>query len=308
MAGLLALFSPGVANAEEPWHRQPIDAETQIDFTAYTLGRGETRAGLASIDTSPIKNLQFGSAPLLDLVGIYNAKAKVMALHGDHFAVATAGQFWVVPVTGLLEQFGGRNAFGVGKDVFVRRMTYSSASLVLSGIVSDHWSLHGAMSYARVAGSGSFDFRNLPVIVLPGLDAIGGDATLVPKVTGELVQVRVATDVRFNRRDSIIAQFALPIVASARGSVSGDLTGVPDELKNLDVAVVYRQWLRPSQSYRVSAGYQMSLRQVDIRVGFGLSGLDKPLNRAWILDVFDLAYRFGGRYRTVPQPQAQPQP
>jgi hypothetical protein len=136
-------------------------------------------------------------------------------------------------------------------------------------------------------------------VVLPGAEAIGGNATLVPKVVGELVQARVATDVRFNRRDSVILQAALPLVASARGSVSGDLEGVPRELENLDVAVIYTERLKPSKTYRASVAYQMSLRQVDLRVGFGVTGLDKPLHRAWMLEVFDLAYRFGGRYRSV---------
>jgi hypothetical protein len=301
-AWILSLFVQligGVALAQEPWHQQPIDPRSQIDFTAYTLGRGEARVGLASIDVAPVTRLQFGTAPLLDLVGIYNAKAKVTALEGERFAVSASGQLWLVPVTGLLEQFGGKNAFGVGRDVFVRRMTYSSASLGASAILHERWSVHGGLAYSRVVGTGSFDFRNLPVVVLPGAEAIGGNATLVPKVVGELVQARVATDVRFNRRDSVILQAALPLVASARGSVSGDLEGVPRELENLDVAVIYTERLKPSKTYRASVAYQMSLRQVDLRVGFGVTGLDKPLHRAWMLEVFDLAYRFGGRYRSV---------
>ena len=291
---------PAAPSAAGPWHQTPIDPTTNIDFTAYTLGRGETRVGLASIDTSPIERLQLGTAPLLDLVGIYNGKAKLRLLDSERAATAVAGQYWLVPVTGLLEQFGGKRAFGVGKDVFVRRMSYASLSVTGSLVVHEHWSIHGGVTYSRITGTGSFDFRNLPVVVLPGAQSIGGKATLVPTVVGELLQARVATDVRLNRRDSFILQAGLPVHASARGSVSGGLTGVPEELENLDVAVQYNQPLQPSQTFRASLAYQMQLRQIDLRVGFGVTGLDKPLNNAWILEAFDLAYRFGGRYRVDP--------
>ena len=288
--------APAASSVDVPYVQQPIEVDRQIDYTAHVLSKGVTRLGIMSIDTAPLARLQLGTAPLLDLLGMYNARVKLQALSGDRGAVSVSGSVMAVPITDLLKQLGGRNAFGVGNRLFVDSLTYTT--LGLAGSVNPHerWSLHGGLSVQRATGKGQFDFTDLPVVVLPGADPIGGDALVVPTLNAVLYTVRIASDVRFNRRDSVVLQANLPIYGLARGTVSGSLDGLPDQLANLDVAAQYSQPLAPSETYRASLAYQATFQRVDVRIGVGMTGLDKPLHRSWILETFDLAYRFGGRY------------
>lgn len=281
-----------------PYVKQPVEPERQIDYTAFVLGRGETRLGLASIDTAPLAHLQIGTAPLLDLLGMYNVRGKLQALEGKWGGVAVSGSLMAVPITDLLKQLGGRNAFGVGNRLFVDSLTYTTLGIQGSLHPHERWSLHGGVSSMRATGRGQFDFTDLPVVVLPGADPIGGEALVVPKLNAVLYAVRLATDVRLNRRDSVVLQANLPVYGRARGTISGDLDGLPEELANIDIAAQYGQALDVGATYRASLAYQATFRRVDLRVGVGMTGLGKPLTRSWMLEAFDIAYRFGGRYAT----------
>jgi hypothetical protein len=285
-----------VAAPSTPYHQQPVEPGRQIDYTAHVLGKGETRLGLASIDTAPVARVQLGTAPLLDLLGMYNARLKVQPLDESWGAISVHGVIMAVPITDLLKQLGGRNAFGVGNRLFVDSLTFTTIGAQGSLHAHERWSIHGGVSAQRMTGRGQFDFSNLPVVALPGADPIGGEALVVPRLNVVLYSVRLATDVRLNRRDSIVLQTNLPVFGLARAAISGSLDGLPEELANIDIAAQYRQALSPGDTYRASLAYQATFKRVDLRVGVGMTGLDKPLQRSWILETFDLAYRFGGKY------------
>ena len=277
-----------------------IDPYRQIDYTAYTLGKGETRLGVMSVDVAPVKDLQIGTQPLLDLLGIYNVRAKGRIIDGEVGGLAVTGSVMAVPVTDLLKQIGGRNAFGVGRRVFVDSLIYSSLGVLGSVKAHEKFSLHGGVNYLRATGRGQFDFTDLPVVVVPGGDEFGGEAIIVPKLAADLISFRLAADARITHVHSVVLQTNVPVFASATGTVGGGLDGLPEEIEDFDVALSYGRALLPSEAYRASLSYQATIKQVDLRVGFGLSGLDKPLHRSWIVEAFDLAYRFGGKYAKSP--------
>jgi len=277
-----------------------IDPYRQIDYTAYTLGKGETRLGVMAIDVSPLSDVQIGTQPILDLLGIYNIRAKVQAADSDVLGIAVTGGAMAVPITDLLKQIGGRNAFGVGKRLFVDSLTYTSFGGLVSVKAHERFSIHGGVNYLRATGRGQFDFSDLPVVVIPGGASYGGEAVLVPKLSADLISLRLATDVRINHVHGLVLQANVPVFASATGTVAGGLDGLPKEVRDFDVSVGYNRALAPSEAYRASLAYQATIKRVDLRLGIGTSGLDKPLHRSWIVETFDLAYRFGGKYAKSP--------
>jgi len=285
---------------DQPADLRVIDPYRQIDYTAYTLGKGETRLGLMSIDTVPLRDVQIGTQPLLDLLGIYNVRAKLQAVRGDRGALAVTGGAMAVPITDLLKQLGGRNAFGVGRRLFVDSLTYTSLGVLGSVRVHDQFSIHGGFNYLGAVGRGQFDFNNLPVVVVPGGGPVGGGAVVVPRLAADVYSVRLAMDGRLHPLHSVVLQANVPVFASARGTVEGGLEGLPEEVEDFDLSIGFGQALSPSEAYRASLAYQLTLDRVDLRVGLGVSGLASPLNRSWVVEAFDLAYRFGGRYAKTP--------
>ena len=68
-------------------------------------------------------------------------------------------------------------------------------------------------------------------IVLPGLDPMGGDLEWVPRVVGELIQIRTA----------------------------------------IDLIIAYSDALMIGEAYRASISYPLSWKNVDLRLGIGNS-------------------------------------
>ncbi|MEZ4240869.1 MAG: hypothetical protein R3F59_32875 [Myxococcota bacterium] len=145
-------------------------------------------------------------------------------------------------------------------------------------------------------GQGALDFYNLPVIALPGLDQLGGEVAVVPSAVGELVDLRFASDYRFNRRDSIIFQVAQSMWGSARGAFTPNVEELPRDLagvNKLDFVVRYDGRIPWYQTIRGSLAWQFSWQRVDLRVGWGISAVPWT----WLLQAVDLSYRFGGNTR-----------
>ena len=64
-------------------------------------------------------------------------------------------------------------------------------------------------------------------------------------------------------------------------------------LRNLDFAAAYQGWIPIQQSYRATLAYQFSWQRVDLRFGWGFAAVPYT----WLLQAFDLSYRFGGTTR-----------
>ena len=278
----------------------PQNPYAQTDYTAYTLEWGETKIGVTNLTYGLFPRIQVGTVPALDLVGVWNASLKANLMREGPLDGALLGQVYVVPVNNLIERWDRNNDFGLfGTDASGNTTFTTSISVVALGAmtslqVAKPWSVHAGAHYLRIGVAGALDVQNLPEIVLPGIDPIGGEFELVPRVVGELVQVRFSSDYRFNRRDSLVLQGQAPVYARARAALSASVGGLPEEVDNVDLIVAYGQGIPLDAAYRVALSYQLSWKHVDLRFGAGIS----PLPFVWGLNAFDLSYRFGGRTRS----------
>jgi hypothetical protein len=279
--------------------RFPQNPYAQTDFTAYTLEFGEVKFGLASINYGIFPRVQIGTAPILDIAGVYNGNLKANLMREGPLDGALLAQLYVVPINDLIEQWDRNNELGLfgetanGDVTLTTNILYMGLGAQGSLRLGKPFTLHTGVSYARVQAEGTFDFQNLPELLGPGLDASAEEISLVPRLVGELIQVRLASDLRFNRRDSLILQVQAPVYARAQGAIPGDIEGLPTELENLEFIVAYGDFLALSAGYRASASWQFSWKHIDARAGIGIS----PLTGSWLLQAFDLSYRFGGRTR-----------
>ncbi|MFN7145882.1 MAG: hypothetical protein ACK4YP_19050 [Myxococcota bacterium] len=257
---------------DTPRHRRPPVDRAQTDFTAYTLEWGEVRVGLGGVGVGVFPRTQVSTLPVLDALGLPNVSAKMNAVRAGGFDLALAGTWG-----GLLDE--------------TMEGTYLSVNAAASLRVAKPWSVHVGGGWARVTAGGT-----------PRLDALallmGGSGGGVPpraalsaleeQLSFDLslsgVTARVATDVRFNRRDSLVLQAHAVLWSSV---------DVPPLVERL---VEDRTGFVPvTDMYTASLAWQLSWRNVDARVGLGVSSIPG----AWLLNTVDLAWRFGGPTRAA---------
>jgi hypothetical protein len=261
----------------------PPNPQATTDFTAYTLEPGELKVGLLSVGVGVLPNIQITSMPALYYAGLPNLSAKVNALHVGPLDIAITGnRTW-------LSQPGFESAITGGGAIASLR-------------IAPAWSIHGGVSYVGLSAKGTPDLcsisplltdnvdiglcdepRSEPVAVESG-SAFGIDGN---DLYGELMMVRAATDIRFNRRDSIILQASA--VPFARVQLNEDIE-VPD-IAQLDQVLSFDGKVPVSAAYMASIAYQMAWKNVHLRVGVGTSSL--PL--AWLTQTTELSMHFGGK-------------
>lgn len=297
-----ARYTSEFAQYKPKLHKFPQNPYGSTDFTAYTREFGEARLGLTSTTVGVLPRIHIGTSLLMNAVGAYNVTAKGNFLRLGPYDAALSGSVFLVPITDLLRTLDPDGVYKIAgykvkdEQLFVDQFTTFTVQLLNSLQIYRGWSIHGGVSYSRAGARGRIDFRNLPVVVLPGVAPVGGDLTIVPAVIGELVDVRFATDYRFNRRDSLIFQIASPVWGSARGEFSAALEELPKRyraLNDLDLALKYSRFLSFEDAFRTSLAWQFSWQRVDLRFGLGVSGI----KRAWMLQALDLSYRLGGNTR-----------
>ncbi len=157
-------------------------------------------------------------------------------------------------------------------------------------------SVHVGAHYAVLGSEGIPMPSALPTPIQSGeisdSDLSTAQAALGEKDLGfraEAVSVHVATDIRFNRRDSLILQGR----AMTWANIEAGFT--PPPVLGIDKAMeIADSGKAPiAETYVASAAWQFSWKQVDLRVGAGLSNVPG----AWLLQSTDLSYRFGGKTR-----------
>lgn len=269
-------------------HRFPQNPYANTSsFTAYTLEWGETKIGLGSVSTGVLPRVQLGTAIALDAVGVWNFTAKSNLTRVGPFDAALVVQYYDIPLTGIV----GDILDGPRGNTVTARAAYLGLGATGSLQILDPWSIHGQLYWGRPSARGSISFDDLPEILLPGL-SLGGNAAIGLGVAGDLAVLNLATDVRFNRRDSAFAWLRYPFYGRVRGITSGQIDGF-EALDNAQFIVAYGDRIRFAESYSFAIGYQASWNHIDLRVGLGLSAIPG----AWTLQAFDLSYRFGGTIR-----------
>jgi len=257
--------------------RLPANARAQTDFTAYTLEFGEVRLGLAGISAGVLPRTQVGTVPVLDALGVFNVQLKVTPLR-----------------VGPLDVAGSAKVYRYAGDTM--GAAYVSLGGTASLMVLPAWSVHGGAEWSSFAAKGTPDLDPLlPVLgrftaFTPSEEMVDqAEEALFFEATGRAVTVRAATDVRFNRRDSVIlqgqamvwGQADLPVEVPA--AVTG---GAP--LQEGEGAVPV------TDAYSASIAYQLALKHLELRVGVGTSSVPG----AWLLQSTELAWRFGGPTRS----------
>lgn len=258
------------------------------DFTSYTLEFGEVKLGLASMTVGALPHLQLGTVPALNALGIYNGHAKFNPIRVQGFDLALKGAYHWLP----LGDFDGN---------------YLELGLFASQILHPRLSVHGGVAYSSMSARGVPDFtRASPLITTitgdlsaynPPAEWFGEDP---PRIRAEALAARAAVDVRINRRDSFVLQGQ----ALLQAAVVTDLGDLPLEevlppIAGLDEALSYKEVFRITDAYMLSLSYQASWKQVDLRIGAGLSSVPG----AWVVQANELSYRFGGKTRRTERRQ-----
>ncbi len=271
---------PGLSRAQHRWlepSRTKLEQvpRAQTDYTAYTLEWGETKVGLASITIGALPRTQIGTVPVLDALGVMNGHVKVNILRAGPFDLGIGSNYYRLQVG----EFVGSHLGG---------------SLVTSTQLMKAWSLHVGVNYASLESSGVPDTTRLPSVLTAGTDPDTFQASQDGNESawnfhGQNLRLNMATDVRFNRRDSIVFQAGAIIWSNIdKGFDAPPILGLEDAFARAE------ENTNPiGESLVTSLAWQWTWRKVDLRVGLGWSSVPG----AWLLQSTDLSYRFGGKTR-----------
>ena len=276
-----AMEMPSLSKAQHRWlepkrSKLPQVPHAQTDFTAHTLEWGETKLGLASITFGALPRTQIGTKPLLDVLGLYNGHIKVKIVQTDTYAL------------------------GLGSDLYMLRAGDMKAhslgiSMIQSIDVFDPWSVHLGVEWDRIKSNGVPDLDELPGIFTGSYNAAEFEHDAKPSEWNfdlQEVTLSLATDYRFNRRDSLILQASAVFWSkvSEVGYKVPPILGM-DEVFNKDIGISSPI----AETYVASLAWQWSWHRTDLRIGIGHSNVPG----AWLLQTFDLSYRFGGKTRST---------
>jgi hypothetical protein len=265
----------------EPRHsRLRANARAQTDFTAYTLEWGEVKIGVASLSVGALPRLQLTTVPLLDVARVYNGSAKYDFLTVGRVDLAAQGALYRLPAHGFVAQL-------------------ISGGLWSSVRVADPWSVHLGLGYDRATARGLPDLSRLVGILSPSSGEVLEAWTATAReqgidldAAGNAIRARLASDVRLNRRDSIVLQAQALVWSKVDAGI--DAANVPSVF-GLDSFLSAHQegFHSPADYYVSSLAWQFAWKRVDLRVGAGLSSIPY----AWLLQSTELSIRFGGATR-----------
>lgn len=263
----------------------PQNPYQHIDFTAYTLEFGEVQLGINRTTVGILPRTQIGTQLPLWALGISNVNAKANILRLGPFDLAITGNYLNLPSANMTIQYYGFGGYG---------------SLRLM----ENWSIHAGGQYATLHING-----------VPDISKIGGPLKTFTGVTDADIQTitdsvdqyvnysrdesilnaKIATDIRLNRRDSFIIQgnYLLSQNTGKGIEVTAENTGIslsPEDISS----PLFRYLLVPtetSSNYSASIAYQASFKRAYLRLGVGYSNVPY----SWLLQSVDLTWRLGGK-------------
>jgi hypothetical protein len=258
------------------------------EYTAYALEFGQFRMGVNQSAMGIAPRVQLGTAPALDLLGIYNASLKINALRTGRLDMAAQGSYYTLDA---------------GLDA-----EWIRAGILGSIRVIEPWSMHLGFSYDRVAIGGLPEPSKVSDLLIEGSsddlmawEQAAKDQGVSLELEQAMVTMRMATDYRFNRRDALVLQGSAILWSSAQSGINGldpsieeglselppilGIDGILQDESNLSTSVL--------SSYVLSLAYQQSRKHLDLRIGLGVSSFPY----AWLLQTFELSYHFGGKTR-----------
>ena len=267
----------------QAWRQAPIDPAYESDFSAYTIGKKRVRTGLMNLDYGVLDNLQVGTAPVLDLLRVYNLHGKVTAIQTQRVDLSfeATGMFW-------------DGSWGADQE----SLAITAWPLMATGswMISERFSLHLGYRWDNLDVTGNFDSEDLVRGISSVLGIDLGDElyeSLEDKGSfyggGRLTlgQSRLALDCRLNRRDSLILQVWRYNTLNARI----DAGAAVDEGVEAGAAVHIQQPLEGVFAATSSIAYQLTLPRIRLRVGIPISGPD-ALPTMWLPQAFELYWLF----------------
>lgn len=267
------------AYLEPKLNRLPPSPYHQTDFTAYTLEWGEFKVGLANMSVGVLPRTEVGTSVVMNALGLPNASLKVNALRAGPVDMAVLGSYYSWPLETMT---GSRASGGLRASVIV----LPGWSLHAQGNVNS-WQAEGVPNFSEVSGLLSTVLGE--EIDAYSLQAIEDEYNL--QIDATTATVGLATDVRFNRRDSIVIQASATVYTSIQSEVEGELPPVfnLDQILNQDTSGS----VPVQDSYVTSLAYQATWKRLELRLGVGVSAAPG----AWLLQSSELSYRLGGASR-----------
>lgn len=272
----LTADAQGEDDADDAGRRktQSVAPRSKTDFTAYTLGHHQWRAGFLNLDYGLLPNASIGTSPLANIFAV-NGRIKATAITWGRFdfsaqagiARLNTGLLGAEAISASLVPLKGTASWAVGPRLGVHLGGTWMIARLTGDLTGDQLqSLLGGLTNA-----GSED---------DGLVTAFGDSTYAGAVANvNIAQQNFALEWRLNRRDSIILQsnntlYVNGVVAGTAG-VSDPESGIT---AGAGVGVTFD--LDPSQAFgsATSLAWQWSWRRANLRVGLPLTP-NNPL--AW---------------------------
>jgi hypothetical protein len=261
---------------------QPQDPYRILDVSAYTLDRGEARVGPWAVAVGVTPWLQVGTRLPLLVTGVADLHAKLHVVRRGPVDIAIFVEGAYAPSPGLLtpvlRQVGFLEGYedlwtiGAGATVSVRALPPWTV----------HFTLHGAHAAANVG----VDLAELPSIDVDGTSI---NPQLSPFASAQILLVRFATDLRLNRRDSLILQGQVsPFV---RAGLLGDAE--IEGLGSVDLGLAWQDPNAARDSWAATLSWELHFQNLDLRLGAGWSAIPGY----WTVQALDVAARFGGPAR-----------
>jgi hypothetical protein len=278
----------------EPKRRRlPNNPYTHTDFTAYSLEFGEMRVGVGQIKAGIAPRTQIGTIPAALAVGALNGTAKIDFLRLGPVDVAATGAYYQY----TRDQFTANHS-QVGGTTSLR--------------IRPVWSMHVSSRYQTTRAQGVPDLNQSPWLVdrfaadleeqANTIEAAGGPTQeeALGRVQANYsddylearsVNLKVATDIRMNRRDSFIIQASANLWSSFESTM--DIESLAAEDRFASMALDSLQAEGVMNTYVTSAAWHFSWHRADLRLGVGLSSVPG----AWLTQTADFAWRLGGTTR-----------
>lgn len=241
------------------WAKQPVDPRYETDFTAFTLSPGRVRLGLVNLDVGVFHNFDLGTTPVLFLLSAPNIHGKVTMIEEGDFAMS---------LQSAIVYFGP-------KTFPVSAVSYP-LELKATWVVQPKWSLHAGLRVENIEATGIFGLEDLAGLLQPVLgtdltgnlqSAVSDSGSLFGGAHLTLLQSRFATDVRLNRRDSIIYQYQGYFHLNARIDA-----GYQNEAGDLSVGASAKlsEFLGKNAIGTHSLSWQFSWEHNVLRLGIGI--------------------------------------
>ncbi len=258
--------------------RLPQNPYAQTDFTAYTLEPGEVKLGIGGLSVGVFSNMEIGVSPLFYGLGVPNARLKIDAIQEGPVDIAVSGNRYQIAQG---DRYNG---------------SYTTVGSRVSWIVFPKWSLHLGGDYNMLKSDGLLDLDELnPLLTGQVDDAVDAASTQAEALFfADLVTARVATDIRFNRRDSIVLQGSSTVWTR----LTADLSVADQEIEIPAVAGLDDLLDSPGpiplgENYNITASWQFAWKRAELRLGAGLSSFDW----AWLTQSIEFSYNLGGKTR-----------